>query len=214
MRLLAARSSTLGPLLILILVSAAGCGPPPATLAGSSPSASRSSPGVTPNPLALAPNDCIAPPPSNGTKAHSSVLGASVTLPAGWAEDPTNEGRQGLMAAFDLSNGRPPNNVSISADPWPGAMSPHDVITYMISQPGSGTVVARGDCTIAGGKAAYFEASFPNLFPGISMGGPGYAVILAHGGKSVYLVILPRDGADSGMPEVKSILGSWQWDHG
>lgn len=212
MRLPAAWCSTLGTLLVLILSSVVGCGPSPMPLAKGSPSASPSLPAVTPNPGALAPNDCVAPPPSNGTRAHSSVLGATVTLPAGWAEDPTMEGQQGLMAAFDVDTGRPRNDVNISGDPWPGAMSPHDVITYQISQPGSGTVVARGDCTIAGGKAAYFEATLPILFPGLSFGGPGYSVIIAHGGKLVYLVILLRDGPDSGMPDVKSILGSWQWD--
>ena len=212
MRLPAAWCSTLGTLLVLILSSVVGCGPSPTTVANGSPSASPSLPAVTPNPGALAPNDCVAPPPGNGTKAHSSVLGATVQLPAGWVEDPTMEGQQGVMAAFYLSTGRFPNDVDISADPWPGAMSPHDVITYQISQPGSGTVMARGDCTIAGGKAAYSEATFPILLPGLSMRGPGYSVIIAHGGKLVYLVILLRDGPDSGMPDVKSILGSWQWD--
>ena len=84
----------------------------------------------------------------------------------------------------------------------------------MVSQPGAGTVVARGDCTIAGGKAAYFESTASaSLFPGITVSGAGYSVVFAHGSKLVYLVILlPSNNGDAMMPAVKSILGSWQWD--
>jgi hypothetical protein len=213
----AARATALGALLVLVVCGVAACSPTPANSAKSptgSPSASQGSPSVTPNPNALEPNDCTAPPPSNGSKVHSSALGATVTLPAGWAEDPTMEGQQGMQAGFDLSFGSAPNDVNISGDLLPVAMSPHDAVNSMTSQPGAGTVVAQGDCTIAGGKAAYFESTITfTLFPGITKGGGGYTVVIAHGEKLVYLVILlPSDNGDSMMPEVKSILGSWQWD--
>jgi hypothetical protein len=203
-------------LLVLLACGVAACGPSPATSSKSStgPPVSQASPSVTPNPRALAPNDCTAPPPSNGATVHSVALGASVTLPPDWAEDPTMEGQQGLMAALDLSFGTRPNDVNISADLLPVAMSPDDAINSMTSQPGSGTVIAKGDCTIAGGKAAYIESTMSaSLFPGITFSGSGYSVVIAHGSKLVYLIILlPSDSGDSMMPAVKSILGSWQWD--
>lgn len=124
------------------------------------------------------------------------------------------EGQQGLQAGFDLSFGIAPNDVNISGDFLPYAMNPHDAVNFMTSQPGAGNVVAKGDCTIAGVKAAYFLSTMSvTLFPGITKGGSGYSVLFAHGGKLVYLVILlPLDNGDSMMPAVKSILGSWEWD--
>jgi hypothetical protein len=214
MRLPATRSSALGTLLVLILSSVVGCGPSPTTLAKASPSAAQSSPGATPDPRALATNDCIAPPPTNGTKIHSPVLGASVSVPVGWAEDPTMEGQQGVQSALQLAHGTGPSGVSISAYPLPMAMSPHDAINWMTSQPAAGTVVSKGDCTIAGGKAAYFESTVAfTVFPGITYSSGGYSVVMGHGAKLVYLIIIfPTDSRDTAMPEVKSILGSWQWD--
>jgi hypothetical protein len=168
---------------------------------------------VTPNPNALEPNDCIAPPAANGTNVHSPALGATVTLPAGWAEDPSMEGPKGMQAAFYLASGSGPSGVNISADLIPVAMSPHDAIEFMSSQPGAGTVVAKGDCTIAGGKAAFFKSTISfSLFPGITKGGAGYTIVFAQGAKLVYLVILLPDNGDQLMPQVKSILGSWQGD--
>jgi hypothetical protein len=214
MRLPAIRYSTFGTLLVLILSSVGGCGPSPTTLAKGSPSAPQSSPSVTPNPRALAPNDCTAPPPSKGTTIHSPVLGASVSVPAGWAEDPTMEGQQGLQSAFQLAHGTGPSGVSISAYPLPMAMSPHEAIDWMTSQPAAGTVDSRGDCTIAGGKAAYFESTVAfSVFPGITYSSGGYSLVVGHGAKLVYLIIIfPTDSRDTGMPDVKSILGSWHWD--
>jgi hypothetical protein len=170
---------------------------------------------MTPNPHALAPNDCTAPLPSNGPRVHSSALGATVTLPAGWAENPADEGQQGLQSAFDLASGNGANGANISGDLLALTMSPHDAVDWMTSQPGAGTVVAKGDCTIAGGKAAFFESTISmNVFPGMTKSGVGYSLVIAYGHKLVYLVILlPSDNGDSVMPEVKSILGSWQWDH-
>ena len=124
------------------------------------------------------------------------------------------EGQQGLQAGFDLTFGTRPNDVNISGDLLPYAMSPHDAVNFMTTQAGAGNVVAKGDCTIAGGKAAYFLSTMSvSLFPGITMGGSGYSVVFAHSYKLVYLIILlPSDNGDSMMPAVKSILGSWQWD--
>src|SRR6202521_162517 len=191
MRLPATRSSTLGPLLVLILVSAAGCGPPPATVAGGSPSASQSSPGVTPNPGALAPNDCIAPPPTNGTKIHSPVLGASVSVPAGWAEDPTMEGQQGAQSALDLAHGTGPSGVSLSAYPLSMAMSPHEAIDWMTCPTSAGSGASRGGCTVAGGKAFFFASTIAfSLFPGVTYRSASYSLVMAHGAKLVYLIIL------------------------
>ena len=210
--------STIGWLAVLAICGVAACGPTTSAKAPSgSPTASPSSaasPTVTPNPNALEPNDCIAPPPTSGTKAHSPALGSTVTLPVGWTEDPSMEGQQGMRAAFDLvAGGGGPHGTNISADLLPLVMSPHDAVAFMTSQPGAGTVVAVGDCTIGGGKAAYFESTISaTLFPGITKSGDGYSVVFAHGSTLVYLVILLPDNGDQVMPQVKSILGSWQWD--
>lgn len=189
---------------------AAACGPNSAKTASTSPTA----PAVTRNPLVLAPNDCVAPPPPGGTKAHSAVLGFTVTLPAGWAENPSNEGQSGLMAAFDLESGSGRTGASISADPWPSAMSPHDAVNWTASQPGAGSVGAKGDCTIAGRKAAFFESTVQfSVFVGITYKFGGYTLFIAHGAKLVYVLIdFPSETRDSFMPQIKSILGSWQWD--
>jgi len=212
-----ARASAFGSLVLLAMCAMAACSPTHTTSAkGSSPStsASQASPVVSPNPNALEPNDCIAPPPSNGTRVHSPALSSTVTLPVGWTEDPNMEGQQGMQAAFDLvANGGGPHGTNITGDLWPSPMSPHDVIAYMIASPGAGTVVSVGDCTIGGGKAAYFDSTFSaTLFPGITKTGEGYSVVFAHGSTLVYLVILLPDNGDQVMPQVKSILGSWQWD--
>jgi len=198
----------------------AACGPAPTTSAKAplgSPSTSPvspASPSVTPNPNALEPNDCTAPAASNGIKVHSPGLGATVTLPPGWSEDPTMEGQQGLQTTFDLiAGGGGPHGTNISGDLLPFVMSPHDAVAFMTSQPGAGTVVAVGDCTIAGGKAAYFESTISaTLFAGITKSGDGYTVVFAHGAKLAYLLILLPDSGDPVMPQVRSILGSWQWD--
>lgn len=124
------------------------------------------------------------------------------------------EGQQGMQAAFDLvAGGGGPHGTNISGDLWTLPMSPHDAVAFMTSQPGAGTVVAVGDCTIGGGRAAYFESTISaTLFPGITKSGDGYSVVFEHGATRVYLVILLPDNGDQVMPQVKSILGSWQWD--
>lgn len=176
---------------------------------------------MTPNPLALEPNDCTAPPPSNGTQAHSSVLGASVILPYGWAENPADEGKNGLQATFALETAKQPNGAIVSADPFPFTMTPPDAVAWEISQPGSGTVVAKGDCTIAGFPAAFFESTVQvSLLPGITWVGDGYSLYIAHRGVLVNVSIdLPSsNGITTPLPrasvmrDVKSILGSWTWD--
>jgi hypothetical protein len=206
--------AALSTLVVLLLAGVAGCGPPPTAVAQGSPSAAQAAPAVTPNPGSLAPNDCIAPPPTKSTTLHSPVLGVSVRVPAGWAEDPTMEGQQGLQAAFDLAQGTGRNAVSITAYPWPMAMSPHEAIDWMVSQPAAGPVDSRGDCTIGGGKAAYFESTIAlTPFPGITFSSGGYSLVIGHGTKLVYLIIIfPTDSRDTAMPQVKSILGSWKWD--
>jgi len=126
------------------------------------------------------------------------------------------EGQQGLQAGFDLTSGGGPNGVNIGGYLLPAtvAMSPHDAVNFMSSQPGAGTVVAKGDCTVAGGEAAYFESTISvTLFPGITKGAAGYSLVIAHAKELVYLVVLlPSENGDKMMPQVKSILGSWQWD--
>jgi hypothetical protein len=123
------------------------------------------------------------------------------------------EGQQGMQAAFDIATGPGPDGVNISGSLFPSTMSPHDTVEWMVRQPGAGTVVAKGDCTVAGGKAAFFESSLTaSLFPGITKSSGGYALLIAHGEKMVYLVIVLPENGDSFMPEVKGILGSWQWD--
>src|SRR5260370_8297187 len=138
------RASTFGWLVVLALCSMAACGPAPTPSAKAplgSPSTSPvspASPSVTPNPNALEPNDCTAPAASNGIKVHSPGLGATVTLPPGWTEDPTMEGQQGMQTTFDLipGGGRPPR-TTISADHLPFVISPHDALPFMASQPGA-----------------------------------------------------------------------------
>lgn len=163
---------------------------------------------MTPNPRALESNDCTAPPTRNGTQVHSPVLGATVTLPVGWAENPADEGQQGPPAAFDIATGSPGDGANISSDFFRSTMSPHDAANAEAAYtPGSGTVVAKGDCTIGGGQASFFESSIPQL------GSVGYGLYIAHSRNLVRLVIVfPETRRASTMPEVKSILGSWQWD--
>jgi hypothetical protein len=124
------------------------------------------------------------------------------------------EGQQGAQSALDLAHGTGPSGVSLSAYPLSMAMSPHEAIDWMTSQPAAGTVDSRGDCTVAGGKAAYFASTIAfSLFPGITYSSGGYSLVMGHGAKLVYLIILfPTDSRDAAMPEMKSILGSWQWD--
>jgi len=119
-----------------------------------------------------------------------------------------------MEAAFAVAGGSGPNRVSIDAYPLPLAMSPHDAVDWMASQAGAGTVVARGDCMIAGGKDAFFESTISaTVFPGITKSGGGYSLVLAHGDKLVYLLfLLPADNVDQFVSDVKSIFGSWQWD--
>jgi hypothetical protein len=88
-------------------------------------------------------------------------------------------------------------------------MSPHELANAEASAPGAGTVVAYGDCTIARGQASFFEATV-TLF---GMESDGYSLYIAHGHKRVRLLIqFPSATRASIMPQVKSILGSWQWD--
>jgi hypothetical protein len=178
-------------------------------------------PAVTPNPAALAPNDCVGTPPSGGTKVHSAALGMSVTLPSGWAENPSMEGKSGLQATFEFETGTDLNRASVSADPFTLTKTAHDAVTWEISQPGSGTFVARGDCTIASSSAAFFEATIQFTLMQGSFQGDVYAVYIAHRGALIRLLIdLPSSlGPVTPMPprasvitDVKSIFGSWTWD--
>src|SRR5260370_15920022 len=220
MKCAGARPAAAAGLIVLVAFGIAGCGPPPIASAKASPipsSATQASPDFSPNPTALEPNDCTAAPAITGAKVHSPVLSATVRLPAGWAENPADEGQQGLEAGFDVISGSGgPNGLNISGDLMPSTwtMNPHDTVDWMISQPGSATVVAKGDCKIAGGKAAYFLSTISvSVFPGITKGGAGYSLIIAHGQSLVYVVVLLPAVNDPGMSDVKSILGSWQWDH-
>ena len=181
------------------------CGPSP----NASPASSTPKSGATPNPIALAPNDCTSPPPASGTKAHSAALAASVTLPASWIENTTDEGQSGAQAGFalELGSGTRRGPDGIFGDSLADPMTPHDAAAAEAAYtPGSGTVIAKGDCTIAGSQASFFESSVGGL-------GGGYVLYIGHRGVLVRLLILfSSDTRDSTMPQVKSILGSWQWD--
>jgi hypothetical protein len=179
------------------------CGPGPSP--GASTAGSTPTPVASPNPIALAPNDCISSPPASGTKAHSSVLAASVTLPGGWIENTIDEGQSGAQAGFALEPRRGPDGIF--GDSLAGPMTPHDAAAAEAAYtPGSGTVIAKGDCTIAGSQASFFESSVGGL-------GGGYVLYIGHRGVLARLLILfSSDTRDSTMPKVKSILGSWQWD--
>lgn len=212
----------------LLLCGGTACGPTHPTTGSplTSPSPTVSSgegatPSATSNPLTLAQNDCIAPPPRHGNQVHSVKLGATVTLPAGWAENPADEGKHGLETTLALETGVQPNAANISADPFPSSMTPHDAVTLEISEPGAGTMVARGDCMIATSPAAFFESTIEaSLVPGVTWVGDGYSLYIAHDGALVRMLIdLPSDnGISTPLPrasvisDVKSILGSWQWD--
>jgi hypothetical protein len=181
----------------------------------------EASPVVTPNSTSLAPNDCIAPPTTGGATVHSSVLAVTVTLPAGWAENPADEGKNGLESTLALQIGVVPNTASITADPFPLNLTPHAAVALEISQPGAGNVIATGDCTIASSPASFYESTIQaSLFPGITMVGDGYGVYIAHRGGLVRLLVdLPSDnGISTPMPrasvmsDIKSIFGSWTWD--
>jgi len=98
----------------------------------------------------------------------------------------------------------------IYGDPFASTMSPHDAVNAEAAYtPGSGTVVAKGDCMIAGGQASFFESSISIL----GLESSGYSLYIAHGAKLVRLLIeFSQATRASIMPQVKSILGSWQWD--
>ena len=208
------RLETLAALGLLTITAA--CGPTqPATRTNPVP------PAVTPNPAALAPNDCIEAPPSGGTKVHSAALGMSVTLPSGWAENPGMEGKSGLEATLEFETGTDLNRAVVSADPFALTKTAHDAVTWEISQPGSGTFVARGDCTIARSPAAFFEATIQFTLMQGTFQGAVYAVYIAHRGALVRLLIdlpsgfgpaTPTPSRASVITDVKSIFGSWTWD--
>ena len=183
------------------------CGPAPAR--GGLPAGSTPTPVATPNPIALAPNDCISSPPTSGTKAHSPALAATVTLPPGWLENTTDEGQSGAQVGFalELGSGTRRGPDVIWGNSLAGPMTPHDAVAAEAAYtPGSGTVIAKGDCTIAGSQASFFESSLAGL-------GSGYVVYIGHRGVLVRLLILfSPDTRDTTIPQVKSILGSWQWD--
>lgn len=209
--------------LVLFFVCVTACGPVRTTAVSSAPpTMSPITLFVTPDPTRLAPNDCMAPAPSGGSKAHSSALRVTVTLPLGWIENPADEGKNGLEATFALTWGPVgPNGANITADPFPSSMSPHDAVALEISQPGAGNVIRKGDCTIAASAAAYYESTIEvTTFPGITMVGDGYGVYVAHRGGLIRMLIdLPSsNGVSTPVPrgavvsDIKSIFGSWTWD--
>jgi hypothetical protein len=176
---------------------------------------------VTPNPAALAPNDCVGAPPSAGITVHSVALGMTVTLPSGWAENPAMEGKSGLQATLEFETGKEPNGANVTADPFTLTKTPHDAVTWEISQPGSGTFVTRGDCTIARSPAAFFESTVQFSLMQATYQGDGYVVYIAHRGSLVRLMVglpsafgpaTPLPPRASVMTDVKSIFGSWTWD--
>lgn len=148
------------------------------------------------------------------------MLGVTITLPYGWAENPADEGKNGLEAAFPVETGKETNGSIFSADPFQSTMTPHDAVASEVSQPGSGSVVAKGDCTMAGSPAAFFESTVQaSVFRGITWVGDGYSVYIAHRAALVHMSVdlpasngittpLPRASV---MTDVKSILGSWAW---
>lgn len=186
----------------------AACAPAAATSSNATSSSSATpggSPSPTPNQNALEPNDCTAMPAS-ATTVHSEVLGATMSLPTGWTEDSVLEGQQTPKAFAIVSAG---GAIAITGELIPSTMSAHDAVDREAAYtPGSGTVIARGDCTVGGSKAAFFESSIAGF------GSIGYVLYVAHGGNLVRLVITftNESVAESIMPEVKSILGSWKWD--
>ena len=204
-----------------LLSIGAACGPTQAAARTSPTPVADVTPAVTPNPAALAPNDCVGAPPSAGTKVHSARLGTTVTLPSGWAENPSMEGKSGLQATLEFETGTDLNRASVSADPFTLTKTAHDAVTWEISQPGSGTFVLRGDCTIARSPAAFFEATIQFTLMQGTFQGDVYAVYIDHRGALIRLLIdLPSSlGPVTPMPprasvitDVKSIFGSWTWD--
>ena len=204
-----------------LLSIGAACGPTqPAARTNPTPVA-EVTPAVTPNPAALAPNDCVGAPPSGGTNVHSAALGMTVTVPSGWAENPAMEGKNGLQATFEVEIGKGLTGANLSADPFTLTKTAHDAVTWEISQPGSGTFVARGDCTIARSPAAFFEATIQFTLMQGAFQGDVYAVYIAHRGALIRLLIdlpsafgpaTPLPSRASVMTDVKSIFGSWTWD--
>ena len=190
---------------VLLVLSA--CAPVPAASRTSTPSISAN---AIVNPTALAPDDCTARAPSAGVQAHSSALSATVTLPAGWSENVGDEGQSGAQSAFALETGSGLNRDVIWANVSTLTVTAHEAAAAEASYtPGSGTVVARGDCNVAGSQAAFFESLIPQL-----PNSDAYSLYIAHSGKLVRLVILfTTVSRATTMPQVKSILGSWQWDH-
>jgi len=189
----------------VIALAVIACAPSPIA----SPLGSTPTPVASPNPIALAPNDCTYPPPASGLKTHSAALAATVTLPAGWFENTAEEGQGGAQVPFvlDLPSGTLRAPEAIWGDSLTTSATPHMAAAAEAAYtPGSGTVIARGDCTVASSPASFFESSFFGA-------GGGYSLYIGHGGVLVRLVILFwPETRDSTMPQVKSILGSWQWD--
>jgi hypothetical protein len=150
---------------------------------------------------------------------HSSTLAITVTVPTGWAEDVADEGQSGLGAGFAIESGRVPMYAKLTGSLLPATltMSPRDVIDSEAASPGSGTVLSKGDCAIAGSQASYFESSIEIDVPTLvtqHLSAGAYEVVIAHGGRLLQVSILysPASLGPTTMPAVKSMLGSWQWD--
>jgi hypothetical protein len=193
---------------LLAALCIAACAPAAATSSNatsSSSAASSGSPNPTPNENALEPNDCTALPAS-GTTIHSEVLGATMSMPTGWTEDSVLEGQESPRAfAIVSADGA----IAITGELIPSTISAHDAADREAAYtPGSGTVVARGDCTVGGSKAAFFASSIAGF------GSIGYVLYVSHRGNLVRLVITftKESAALSIMAQVKGILGSWKWD--
>jgi hypothetical protein len=131
------------------------------------------------------------------------------------------EGKNGLQATFEVETGKGLDGANLTADPFPLNKTAHDAVSWEIAQPGSGTMVTRGDCTIARSPAAFFEATIQFTLMQGPFQGDAYVVYIAHRGALVRLSIdlpsgfgpaTPIPSRASVITDVKGILGSWTWD--
>jgi hypothetical protein len=96
-------------------------------------------------------------------------------------------------------------------------MNPRQMIESEAASPGSGTVLSKGDCTIGGSQASFFESSIEIDVPTLvtqHLSAGAYEIVIAHGGRllQVSIIYSPASLGPTTMPAVKSMLGSWQWD--
>ena len=186
---------------LAVALTLAACNP--SGPSGSSATASSAPSGSA----ATSATPCTSPPPSGGQVVHSAAGHFSITLAPGWTEDPTDEGSSGTGSTLALKTGGTGISSShINFTILPGVGDPHAMIASEASSPGSGKVTGMGDCTVAGEPASWFTSTLAPL-PATSE-----VMEIAHHGSLLRVLANLSTYGGAGMSELRSMLGSLQWD--